>query len=66
MGIDKSRFEYQMMYGIRRDLQDKLVAEGCNMRIYVPYGEMWYPYFMRRMAERPANLFFVVRNVLRP
>jgi proline dehydrogenase len=66
MGIDTSRYEFQMMYGIRRDLQDQLVQEGYNMRIYVPYGDQWYPYFMRRMAERPANLFFVVRNVLRP
>ena len=65
MGIDKSRFEFQMMYGIRRDLQDQLVAEGYNVRIYVPYGENWYPYFMRRMAERPANLLFVLKNVAR-
>ncbi len=53
--------EFQMLYGIRRDLQARLVEEGYGMRIYVPYGNEWYPYFMRRMAERPANLFFVLR-----
>jgi proline dehydrogenase len=53
--------EFQMLYGIRRDLQARLVEEGHGMRIYVPYGSEWYPYFMRRMAERPANLFFVLR-----
>jgi proline dehydrogenase len=66
MGIDKSRFEFQLMYGIRRDLQEQLVEQGYNMRVYVPYGTQWYPYFMRRMAERPANLFFVLRNLVRP
>ena len=64
-GIDKSAFEFQMLYGIRRDLQDKLVKQGYNMRIYVPYGSQWYPYLMRRMAERPANLMFVMSNVVR-
>jgi len=64
-GIDKSRFEFQLLYGIRRDLQDQLVSEGYNVRIYVPFGPAWYPYFMRRMAERPANLFFVLRNAVR-
>ncbi|GAC1378124.1 MAG: hypothetical protein NVSMB33_01550 [Ktedonobacteraceae bacterium] len=54
-----------MLYGIRRDLQEKLVNQGYNMRIYVPYGSQWYPYLMRRMAERPANLMFVMSNVLR-
>jgi proline dehydrogenase len=54
------------MYGIRRDLQEQLIDEGYNMRVYVPYGTQWYPYFMRRMAERPANLFFVLRNLVRP
>ena len=53
--------EFQMLYGIRRDLQARLVEDGYRMRIYVPYGNEWYPYFMRRMAERPANLFFVLR-----
>lgn len=58
-------FEFQMLYGIRRDLQKELVASGYRLRVYVPYGDAWYPYFMRRLAERPANLWFVVRNVLR-
>jgi len=54
-----------MLYGIRRDLQRKLVKDGWRLRLYVPFGEAWYPYYMRRMAERPANLFFVLRNLLR-
>jgi len=66
MGIDRSRFEFQLLYGVRRDLQDQLVREGYTVRVYVPFGHQWYPYFMRRMAERPANLLFVARNVLRP
>lgn len=64
-GISKSAFEFQMLYGIRRDLQEKLVAQGYNVRVYVPYGSQWYPYLMRRMAERPANLMFVMSNALR-
>lgn len=64
-GISKSSFEFQMLYGIRRDLQDKLVKQGYNVRVYVPYGSQWYPYLMRRMAERPANLMFVLTNALR-
>jgi proline dehydrogenase len=64
-GISKSAFEFQMLYGIRRDLQEKLVSRGYNMRIYVPYGSQWYPYLMRRMAERPANLLFVMGNAIR-
>ncbi len=64
-GISKSAFEFQMLYGIRRDLQEKLVAQGYNVRIYVPYGSQWYPYLMRRMAERPANLMFVMSNAIR-
>jgi proline dehydrogenase len=64
-GISKDSFEFQMMYGIRHDLQTQLVAKGYNVRIYVPYGSHWYPYLMRRMAERPANLAFVMSNVLR-
>jgi proline dehydrogenase len=64
-GIDKSAFEFQMLYGIRRDLQEKLVKQGYHMRVYVPYGSQWYPYLMRRMAERPANLVFVMSNVVR-
>jgi proline dehydrogenase len=63
--IPKSRFEFQMLYGIRRDLQRQLVADGYNLRLYVPFGEAWYPYFMRRLAERPANLLFLARNLLR-
>ncbi|GCE25842.1 proline dehydrogenase [Dictyobacter alpinus] len=61
-GISKTSFEFQMLYGIRRDLQEKLVKQGYNVRVYVPYGSHWYPYLMRRMAERPANLMFVVAN----
>lgn len=64
-GIGADKFEFQMLYGIRRDLQQKLVAEGYRMRVYVPYGGYWYPYFMRRLAERPANLWFVLRNMIR-
>lgn len=63
--IESSRFEFQMLYGIRRDLQAQLVRDGYNMRIYVPFGTQWYPYLMRRMAERPANLMFVLGNVAR-
>src|SRR5208282_736157 len=64
-GIDPSRFEFQMLYGVRRDLQRKLVAEGYNVRVYVPFGREWYPYFMRRLAERPANVVFIARNFFR-
>jgi proline dehydrogenase len=64
-GISKDAFEFQMLYGVRRDLQQKLVKQGYNMRVYVPYGSQWYPYLMRRMAERPANLMFVMTNILR-
>jgi len=64
-GISADRFEFQMLYGIRRDLQEALVREGHRMRVYVPYGSHWYPYFMRWLAERPANLWFVLRNMLR-
>jgi proline dehydrogenase len=64
-GISKSAFEFQMLYGIRRDLQEKLVGQGYNMRIYVPYGSQWYPYLVRRMAERPANMLFVMSNAIR-
>jgi proline dehydrogenase len=65
MGIDRSRFEFQMLYGIRRERQVELAAEGYNMRVYVPYGTSWYPYFMRRLAERPANVLFVLRQLFR-
>jgi len=64
-GIARSQFEFQMLYGIRRDLQQRLISEGYNLRVYVPYGTQWYPYLTRRMAERPANLLFVASNVLR-
>ncbi len=64
-GIPKEGFEFQMLYGLRRDLQDRLVAQGYRLRLYVPYGDAWYPYFMRRLAERPANLLFLARNIFR-
>ena len=64
-GIGKEAFEFQMLYGIRRDLQEKLAREGYGMRVYVPYGRHWYPYFMRRLAERPANVWFVLKNLLK-
>lgn len=63
-GLGNDRFEFQMLYGIRRDLQTTLVAEGYRMRIYVPFGTEWFPYFMRRLGERPANLGFVVRSLM--
>ncbi len=61
-GIANDRFEFQMLYGIRADLQRELAEEGYTMRVYVPYGTQWYPYFMRRLAERPANLWFFISN----
>jgi proline dehydrogenase len=64
-GIGKEKFEFQMLYGIRRDLQRQLARDGFNLRIYVPYGKHWYPYFMRRLAERPANIWFVLKNLAR-
>jgi proline dehydrogenase len=64
-GIGKDAFEFQMLYGVRRDLQRQLARDGYNMRVYVPYGKHWYPYFMRRLAERPANIWFVLKNLLR-
>ncbi len=63
--IPRSAYEFQMLYGVRRDLQEQLAAEGYNMRCYVPFGTEWYPYFMRRLAERPANVMFVLRNLAR-
>jgi proline dehydrogenase len=63
--IDRSRFEFQMLYGVRRDLQQELVRQGYNMRVYVPFGTQWYPYLMRRLAERPANVMFITGNVMR-
>lgn len=64
-GIGKEAFEFQMLYGIRRDLQEQLARDGYRMRVYVPYGKHWYPYFMRRLAERPANIWFVLKNLLK-
>ncbi len=63
--IDRTRFEFQMLYGIRNDLQRRLAADGYTMRVYVPYGTHWYPYFMRRLAERPANVIFLVSNLFK-
>lgn len=63
--IPADRFEFQMLYGIRRDLQRRLTRDGFRLRSYVPYGDAWYPYFMRRLAERPANVLFIARNFLR-
>ena len=63
--VARDRFEFQMLYGIRRDLQRKLVSGGYRLRLYVPYGDAWYPYFMRRLAERPANVIFLAKNLLR-
>jgi len=60
--LDKSAFEFQMLYGVRRDLQRRLAAEGFGVRVYVPFGPEWYPYFMRRLAERPANVIFLAKN----
>lgn len=64
-GIDKATFEFQMLYGIRRDLQDGLTKEGYNVRVYVPFGDAWYPYFTRRLAERPANTFFILKAMFK-
>ena len=64
-GIAPEQFEFQMLYGIRRDLQKSLVAEGYRLRVYIPFGTEWYPYFMRRLAERPANVVFIARNFFR-
>ncbi len=64
-GIGRERFEFQMLYGVRRDLQERLVGEGYNVRVYVPFGTQWYPYLMRRLAERPANLWFITGSVLK-
>jgi proline dehydrogenase len=64
-GIAADQFEFQMLYGIRRALQQRIVDEGFRLRLYVPYGSAWYPYFMRRLAERPANVLFLVKNLMR-
>jgi proline dehydrogenase len=64
-GLTPGAFEFQMLYGVRRDLQRELVAEGFGMRVYVPFGTEWYPYFMRRLAERPANVLFLAKNLMK-
>jgi proline dehydrogenase len=64
-GIAPDRFEFQMLYGVRRDLQDRLARAGFGVRVYVPFGTQWYPYFMRRLAERPANVLFLLRSIVR-
>jgi proline dehydrogenase len=63
--IARDAFEFQMLYGIRRDLQQSLVRDGWRIRVYIPFGTEWYPYFMRRLGERPANVFFILRNLMR-
>ncbi|HEX7025461.1 MAG TPA: proline dehydrogenase family protein, partial [Gemmatimonadales bacterium] len=64
-GIGRERFEFQMLYGVRRDLQERLRAEGWKLRVYVPFGTQWYPYLMRRLAERPANIAFILGSIVR-
>jgi proline dehydrogenase len=64
-GVTPDRFEFQMLYGVRRDLQAKLVAAGYRVRVYIPFGRQWFPYFMRRLGERPANLTFVLKSLIR-
>jgi proline dehydrogenase len=63
--ISPDRYEFQMLYGVRRDLQEQLVKEGYRMRVYVPFGTQWYPYLMRRLAERPANVAFITGNIVK-
>jgi proline dehydrogenase len=63
--VSQARYEFQMLYGIRRDLQARLVADGEPVRVYIPYGTEWYPYLTRRLAERPANIWFFVSNLVR-
>ena len=64
-GIARDRFEFQMLFGIRRDLQTALAKDGYRVRVYTPFGTHWYPYMMRRLAERPANVWFVLKNAIR-
>ena len=64
-GIGAERFEFQMLYGVRRDLQEQLVQSGHRMRVYIPFGTQWYPYLMRRLAERPANIAFILGNIVK-
>lgn len=63
-GIDRSRYEFQMLFGVRRDLQQQLLEKGYSVRVYTPFGDAWYPYFMRRLAERPGNVMFIVNAVV--
>ena len=65
IGLPRAAIEFQMLYGIRRELQEQLVKEGYPVRVYVPFGAQWYPYFMRRLAERPANIWFFISNFFR-
>jgi proline dehydrogenase len=64
-GIEAARYEFQMLFGVRRDLQRELIRDNYNVRVYIPFGREWYPYFMRRLAERPANVFFIAKNLMR-
>ena len=64
-GIGKETFEFQMLHGVRRDLQRQLVGDGFNVRVYIPFGSHWYPYLMRRLAERPANMLFMAGSVVK-
>jgi proline dehydrogenase len=64
-GIGAERFEFQMLHGVRRDLQQELMEKGHNVRVYIPFGGSWYPYLMRRLAERPANMLFMVGSIFR-
>jgi proline dehydrogenase len=64
-GVPRDAFEFQMLHGIRRDLQQQLVKDGWGMRVYIPFGTEWYPYLMRRLAERPANALFIAKNLFR-
>ena len=63
-GVGPDRFEFQMLYGVRRDLQAMLAKAGYRVRVYIPFGREWFPYFMRRLGERPANVAFVIRGIL--
>ncbi len=63
--IPRERFEFQMLYGVRRDLQDRLRQQGYNLRVYIPFGTAWYPYLMRRLAERPANVMFMIGSIVK-
>jgi proline dehydrogenase len=65
-GIAPGNVEFQLLYGIRRDLQETLARQGYRVRVYVPFGTQWYPYFMRRLAERPANVLFLAKHLIRP